>query len=221
MNVADVQSALEALSSSGSSRSAGSVPSQACARSTPQQLCVCSVSGQPLSPSRRTEQFCVPDHQEQIVELRRRFLAFRAKMITLWIGRLVLFCSFLEYQIMALQKEVRLGEDARCTAGLRDPTRLVESVASIRAASSSTMRLTVDQGECHHAASTLRFDIFHAVARRTGDPDVYIANWLEERAVPGGHFPVRASVSAHGRGTHCRFGCLLPETRAGRDLRQF
>ena len=121
-------------------------------------------------------------------------------------------------------KELRLGEDACCTAGLRDPARLLdrwmslrecwrpirhgilkararlpdcvdvtrtcgerpwrpppsaESIAMVRAAISTAMGLTVDQGECQHAASTLRSNLFRALAQVTKDPDAHVANSLE------------------------------------------
>ena len=140
---------------------------------------------------------------------------------------------------------MRLGEDACCTAGLRDPARLLdrwpslrgcwrpirygilrararlpdcvgltrtcgerpwlpppseESIAMFRAAISTAMGLTVDQGECQHAASTLRFNLFRALAQLTKDPDAHVANWLESAApvgierevIPGGHFAVES-----------------------------
>ena len=68
----------------------------------------------------------------------------------------------------------------------------------VRAAISTAMGLTVDHGVCQHATSTLRFNLFRALALLTKDPDAHVANWLEsgapigiERDVfPGGHFAV-------------------------------
>ena len=55
----------------------------------------------------------------------------------------------------------------------------------VRAAISTAMGLTVDQGECQHAASTLRFNLFRALAQLTKDPDAHVANWLESAALMG------------------------------------
>ena len=55
----------------------------------------------------------------------------------------------------------------------------------VRAANSTAMGLTVDQGECQHAASTLRFDLFRALTQLTKDPHVHVANWLEGVAQMG------------------------------------
>ena len=60
-----------------------------------------------------------------------------------------------------------------------------ESIAMVRAANSTAMGLTVDQGECQHAASTLRFNLFRALALLTKDPDAHVANWLESGAPIG------------------------------------
>ena len=95
-----------------------------------------------------------------------------------------------------------VGLTTTCGEHAYRPPPSEEGVASVRATISSTMRLTV---ECHHASSTLRFDMFYVLARLTGDLDVHVANWLEEgpsmgiqnEVVPGGHFPLRASVRMH------------------------
>ena len=179
-----------------------------------------------MSPGRRTGQFYVPDHQERIKEFRERCLVSRAKSATLpteemdRAPRVPLHISRVPELITP--KEVRLGEDACCTAGLRDPARLLdrwpslrgcwrpirhgilrararlpdcvgltrtcgerpwrpppseESIAMVRAAISTAMGLTVDQGECQHAASTLRFNLFRALAQRTKDPDALQTGW--------------------------------------------
>ena len=187
-----------------------------------------------VSPGRRTGQFYVPDHQERIKEFRERCLVPRAKSATLApeevdrAPRVPLHISRVPELITP--KEVRLGEDACCTAGLRDPARLLdrwpsmrecwrpirygivrararlpdcvvltttcgerpwrtppseESIAMVRAAISTAMGLTVVQEECHHAASTLRLNLFRALAQLTKDPDAHVANWLESGAPMG------------------------------------
>ena len=78
----------------------------------------------------------VPNHQERIKEFRERCLVSRAKSATLppeemdRAPRVPLHISCVPELITV--KEVRLGEDACCTAGLCDPARLLDRWPSLR-----------------------------------------------------------------------------------------
>ena len=78
----------------------------------------------------------MPDHQERIKEFRERCLVSRAKSATLppeemdRAPRVPLHISRVPELITP--KEVRLGEDVCCTAGLSDPARLLDRWPSLR-----------------------------------------------------------------------------------------
>ena len=142
------------------------------------------------------------------------------------------------------ESDRRLAEDAACTAGLRNPRRLLSSwselvgtmrlvmasllkarcrsqslqdlyraggasparqppeaaaIAAVRADVAAALGVSPGAAELTHPASPWRYQLFRALASRSGDPDQAVAQWLQhgapmgisEAIEAGGHFPLR------------------------------
>ena len=77
-----------------------------------------------------------PDHREQVAELRQRFRASRAEVAAAQPKELDRTPRVLVHTRrvpeLTTPREVRMGEDARCTVGLRNPARLLDRWPSLR-----------------------------------------------------------------------------------------